>query len=224
MIIKFHTKYVAIWMLELFIALITSGSIVYYLHNSIIESEIELDNTRNVIRAIDAVLIDMLDAETGQRGYIISYRDRYLEPYKKAKSRIPNDIAILDKYIKNQNKELSILKDVVNKKVVEMDNTIKIRNTLGFIPTRLEIMTHYGKNLMDRIRYALNKLQENENDLLQKRRANVKLKLRSMTVVFPAIIIGNFLLIAVVYYFVREHDRLEYQKSKEVVIEKLKGA
>ncbi|MCB0881794.1 MAG: SpoIIE family protein phosphatase [Thermoleophilia bacterium] len=41
------------------------------------------------------LLIDILDAETGYRGYVLTGSDAYLEPYSESRTRYPNDLAVL---------------------------------------------------------------------------------------------------------------------------------
>src|ERR1700755_3274549 len=42
---------------------------------------------------LEQVLTDLKDAETGQRGYLLSGEDRYLDPYRSATSQIPMALA-----------------------------------------------------------------------------------------------------------------------------------
>ena len=47
--------------------------------------------TSNVIEASNDLLIGLLDAETGQRGYLLTGNPAYLQPYETALSTIPAD-------------------------------------------------------------------------------------------------------------------------------------
>src|ERR1700712_5086561 len=49
----------------------------------------EADQTRRVLSLSEALLADLRDAETGQRGYLLTGRLNYLEPYNSAVAHIP---------------------------------------------------------------------------------------------------------------------------------------
>lgn len=49
-------------------------------------------HTHQVLGALKAVVSGMQDAETGQRGYLLTGDDRYLEPYHSALLRIDKDL------------------------------------------------------------------------------------------------------------------------------------
>jgi methyl-accepting chemotaxis protein len=54
-------------------------------------------HTHEVVSAIDALLLTTQEAETGQRGYLITGNDAYLEPYRIAVSKVHLQIARLRK-------------------------------------------------------------------------------------------------------------------------------
>ncbi len=53
----------------------------------------QLDITRRIVRSTATLLSDLKDAETGQRGFLLTGREEYLEPYQAAVSRIPQNFA-----------------------------------------------------------------------------------------------------------------------------------
>jgi len=51
--------------------------------------------TYDVRARLTAVLSDLKDAETGQRGYLLTGESRYLAPYERARKQLPNSLAAL---------------------------------------------------------------------------------------------------------------------------------
>ena len=49
----------------------------------------EIARARSVRTLASTVLGALLDAETGQRGFLLTHADRYLEPYEQARQRLP---------------------------------------------------------------------------------------------------------------------------------------
>src|SRR5438477_12843716 len=52
--------------------------------------------TREVAGSVDRLLLALVDAETGQRGFLLTGEDRYLEPYNQAIQAIPNELSKLN--------------------------------------------------------------------------------------------------------------------------------
>src|SRR3954470_23839055 len=52
----------------------------------------QVQHTYQVIGGVDAITGALKDAETGQRGYLVTGEDRYLEPYTAAKAGIDEKI------------------------------------------------------------------------------------------------------------------------------------
>src|ERR1700691_702193 len=49
-------------------------------------------HTYQVMDSLRAVLTDAADAETGQRGYLLTHKDSYLEPFRTAQARLDRDL------------------------------------------------------------------------------------------------------------------------------------
>ncbi len=77
-------------LLVLFLALLT---LVYTNVNAMIESSKWVNHTYEVIRVAEGVQADMIDMETGQRGFMVTGEDEYLEPYKNGISVIASHVA-----------------------------------------------------------------------------------------------------------------------------------
>src|SRR5260370_20742484 len=54
-----------------------------------------VSHTNEVLTRLEAVLSPLKDAETGQRGYLLTGEAAYLEPYRDAVDRLPRQIADL---------------------------------------------------------------------------------------------------------------------------------
>ncbi len=59
------------------------------------ESARDVETGRDVRIAASKILTKLLDAETGQRGYLLTARENYLEPYEEAKRELPLYLAEL---------------------------------------------------------------------------------------------------------------------------------
>ena len=128
-----------------------------------------------VIKRIDAskaiqdvttlVMFDLLNAETGQRGYIITGDDDYLTPYSLAIDRTKLDVAKLVKATTSVPAHAPTVKELtalIDDKLVELDRTINVRKKDGLVAAAKEVDQHRGKNLMDDIRVHIDTINLRE--------------------------------------------------------------
>lgn len=106
------------------------------------------------------LLIDALDLEAGQRGYLLTDDPSYLQPYRTAKGRVPSDLADLRAslahgHYKNTAGELESL---FTAKIADADQTIALREKGYRLRAFVQVNNNDGKRLMDQIRTELGSL------------------------------------------------------------------
>jgi PAS domain S-box-containing protein len=138
----------------------------------LIESNSWVIHTHEVNEKLERVLSLLTDAETGQRGFILTGEDGYLEPYNAAKTDIQKDIetvAALTRDNPAQLKDLQQLVKLSRDKLDELQETIKLRREAGMEAAVRVIRTDRGKQVMDEIRSLMNQMETRENGLLEGR-------------------------------------------------------
>ncbi|HSU92983.1 MAG TPA: CHASE3 domain-containing protein [Gemmatimonadaceae bacterium] len=128
--------------------------------------------THRAIEATQAVLQDVTNAETGQRGFLLSANERYLAPYHQALNRLAADTALLRTFAGTdpvQKSELDSLATAVQTKVAELGLTIAIMRTKGPDAARIEVDSDRGKRAMDDIRGLLSNIATRQQALLDQR-------------------------------------------------------
>lgn len=134
------------------------------------------DHTYNVLQKQEMVISLLKDAETGQRGFIITGEERYLEPFNKATKSISQNIDDEIELTKDnplQQERIKKVKLLVNDKLEELNQTIDIRKNNGFDAALKIVLTDRGKKLMDDIRMAIDEIGNTENGLLETRNNNM---------------------------------------------------
>ena len=115
----------------------------------------DVEQTRQLLQHTDSLLSTVKDAETGQRGFIITGDDQYLEPYHAAVTTVPNELAQLRALSADRptvRPRIDALEVLVREKLEELNDTITLRRTQGF-PAALEVIrTNRDKRTMDEIR------------------------------------------------------------------------
>lgn len=118
-------------------------------------------------------LSQLKDAETGQRGYIITGNRSYLEPYEKALSYINSKKT--EDFLENSEKQKHLqeyikqLKTLTKAKLDELQRVIDKYNSSGFQAAQEEVTTDFGKNSMDKIRDIIDNILTVKHKALEKR-------------------------------------------------------
>ncbi len=113
------------------------------------------DITRRIMRASNTLLSTLKDAETGQRGFLVTGEESYLEPYNEALSRIPKELSELTTATApspDQARRVEAIKPLVQDKLGELLQTIELRRSKGANGALPIVMSGKGKATMDQIR------------------------------------------------------------------------
>ena len=123
-----------------------------------LDSIAEASRTR---AALNRVLQHMLDAETGSRGYLLTGDPRYLEPYTEAVAEIGQQLDSLRLTYAQGSEEFIALGQLsrnVQRKLAEMDLSVRMRKQGNEDAWKFVLMTDVGKEHMDAIRTEAVKL------------------------------------------------------------------
>ena len=120
-------------------------------------------HTHETLMSLSNVLSLVKDAETGQRGYIMTGRDEYLEPYTRASAEMQARLDAASRLIPPQSElygDLTQIKAMVNDKMEELAESIEVRRSQGYDAALKIVTTDRGKAAMDALRKKIADLQE----------------------------------------------------------------
>jgi PAS domain S-box-containing protein len=129
-------------------------------------------HTHETIESLGDILSLLKDAETGQRGFILTGRDNYLKPYDEANAEIQNQLAKAMDLTKDnsvQQADLSRLKALINLKLAELRQTIELRRQSEMEAAMPILASDRGREIMDEIRSLVARMQGREQELLRSR-------------------------------------------------------
>lgn len=121
---------------------------------------------RKNLHAIDKVFTLIKDAETGQRGFLLTGKGSYLQPYFDATSRINTELEGLQRALSNdagQAQRVRTLQGQVHEKFSELAETVRVRKSLGFAEALKIVSTDRGQQKMDDIRGSIAVIQQAAN-------------------------------------------------------------
>ena len=139
---------------------------------SIRATRVGVVNTHLAIEATQATLQDLTNAETGQRGFLLTNNDRYLAPYHAALVALAADTARLRHLVGTdaiQSRQLDSLAVDIHAKLAELAQTISLNRSSGFDAARRLVETDSGKRAMDEIRNRLRTVAARQETLLDDR-------------------------------------------------------
>ncbi len=121
------------------------------------------------VEAVNHLFSAVQDAETSQRGFLLTDDSAYLQPFAQAEAALPmafkqlTDLALHDPILQQDILELRGLTEV---KMMELKDTIKLRHETGFSAALQVVATGKGKATMDDIRKVVARLNHARANML----------------------------------------------------------
>src|SRR5450830_1687717 len=131
-----------------------------------------VSHTIEVREQLQLVVSALKDAETGQRGYLLTNTESYLTPYINARASLPGELIKLRGLVSDSPEQLQRLDAVTSLVKVKMDElaeSIEVRRNQGSEAALAVVRTDRGKLAMDRLRTLVDRMENHERDLLSDR-------------------------------------------------------
>ena len=193
------------------ILLFFSSFASYFSIKTLIDNSQMVRKSNQIIKDLDNVFSLVKDAETGQRGYLLTGDQVFLEPYTKSKDKISGALDQLSSEISNtatQSKNLEKLKSSVNDRLEILDKNLNDKKNKDTVTTQQLLA---GKSYMDNIRSTVSTMQNEEKLILQSRTESMD-KLASYTPFL--IILSSLLAIIITLVFFRKVSQDYNEKNQ----------
>ncbi len=138
------------------------------------ESNAQVRHTFLVENGIQQVLVSLLNAETGVRGYLATGRDDFLDPYREARQTLSGSVARLISLVRNnpsQVEQARRVESLATQELNDLDALRRLGSVTGRHPPRDEALLGAEKATMDRLRGVLAEMVTEEDLLLTERTA-----------------------------------------------------
>jgi PAS domain S-box-containing protein len=121
----------------------------------------EIARTHQLIEGLEQTLSLAQGMETGQRGYIITGKQEYLQPYLRAVPRIDPQVNAVQSLLDDdaERQRLVALRSLLVKKQAELASSIDLRRTKGFDAAQAAVANGEGKLFMDRARKIVDEME-----------------------------------------------------------------
>ena len=188
-----------IWLGSALAALLIIIGLCFASWQQVITANSNVAHTQRLIQDITQVRSLVTDAETGQRGFLLTDDLKYLEPYEQAVGQLPSQLAKL-RDLEGTDPELSRdvrdLESLVNAKIAEMKRTIQLRMDRGIAESVNQVKEGRGRQLMNSVRVLATHMEQEEAVHLNERSRSAERKSTIAGIVTMAASIGLFFIVA----------------------------
>jgi len=201
----------------LFLGVSGIGNVVHFFRFG--ESLQNTLHSHDVQTASIELLSTIKDAETGQRGYLLTGEPQYLTPYLDSKAKIDalyEHVVSLTQQNPTQHDILVQLKPLLDKKMKEMLTTIQLRQQNNLISALEIVRTDKGHLWMGQIRSLLSELMKEETRQLQIKDKLVRRQFEERLVTNFISLGVSVLLILWMYQVLKNENHERYKKQMEL--------
>jgi CHASE3 domain sensor protein len=138
----------------------------------LIETNHWVAHTQEVKRTLAGCLTSLIDAETGQRGFLLTGDEQFLDPYQSGRDRAEKELAEAQRLTSDnaeQRRRLSQLAPLVNERLAVLARGIEVRRSQGLEGVWKSNVLYEGKRGMDQIRAIVSEAVAAESSLLAQR-------------------------------------------------------
>ncbi len=162
-----------------------------------------VSHTYNVIGNLKDLEKSVVDTETGQRGFLVTARENFLEPYTQGREDVNSLVAKIRELTSDnpiQQENLDTLQQLIDLKLEELELRIQLKREGKEEELAAQFATGEGKRKMDEVRAAIDAAIQIEERLLIERTSEMEDVTRLATLVsvggtFSAIMLSLLVLI-----------------------------
>ena len=160
------------------VALLAVAATAYFIYLSLQTRRVAADlvsHTLEVMQEVEGVLSTLKDAETGQRGFLLTGEERYLEPYVAARTALPGEVRALRGLMADNPQQLQrvdTLEQLETDILEELEQIIATRRAGDVAGAVARVRTDRGKAAMDRARAVVAEIETEEQALLATRQTD----------------------------------------------------
>jgi signal transduction histidine kinase len=213
------------------IVLAGNSALAYKTLGDLARNQRSVANTLGTINTVTDAYAALLNAEAGQRGYLLTGERKYLEPLR-------NGIHLLEHYLQEleaatattpvQQRLVKQLQRAAQEKVEELNSVVTDLQVTGIDRVPMGLLTSQGKPKMDKVRELVEQLKVEQYSLLAERQREARRSFRNAMVTLITATAVSLLLILLIYFLVksssntREKLNHDLQKVNEELEEKVK--
>jgi methyl-accepting chemotaxis protein len=181
------------------------GGVSHRAMNSSIETSRWVDHTYEVLDTLAQLQIALLEAESTQRGYLITGREEFLQPFQKSAAQVPVILKRLSELTVDnarQQQRIEEIKPVIEALLLRLKKRIDLRRAKGLEAVELALPTEETQETVDRLVKKRAELEEEERRLLKERSAESESSTRTTQAITVWGTVLGFLLVSLAGFLI----------------------
>lgn len=169
-----------------------------------------VEQTHQLLESLGNTLGHVKEAETNQRGYLITGKTYYLDPYNAALQVIKQDLNRLRTLTQNdstQQRNFQTLEALIAKRLVELQQTIDLRSQYGLESAVQRVLADESTDSTDEIQELTVAMRQQAEAVLQQQSQAAATNTQQTLVIFSVGLLLHFIVLSGVYYFINREVR-----------------
>lgn len=187
------------------VAVVANAAISYQNTLKLIQNDHRVIHTHQVLTELESTISTLKDAETGQRGYLITGEADYLKPYFAAISDTNQNIKNLSQLTAdnpNEQQQISKLEQKISQRFNLLQQILNLRKEKGFAPAQQLVLSGEGEQVMNEIRQIIAQMEQAENQLLLSRNQQSQASFQNAIATSLIAALLSFTFLSLLYYLI----------------------
>ncbi|WP_395046338.1 CHASE3 domain-containing protein, partial [Flavobacterium sp.] len=184
---------------------------IYFYNTYEVKSSNNLvQHTQEILSKSNIVLLDVVDVETGTRGFILTGKEEFLEPYNNGIAKWKTNLSALELLTKddpNQQSRISLLRSQIEKRLEISKKLIDLRRNAILNEDEKIIILDKSKIITDSIRALVTEINAAEILLLKQRKINSSKINSNSDTLFGLLFLFVSIIIILVFYIFNNHKK-----------------
>jgi signal transduction histidine kinase len=154
------------------VVVVINAAFAFHAVNKLLDSEFWVEHTWKVINQVERIMGSAKDAETGNRGYLITGDEAYLQPYNEALHDLPIELAEFRKLTADnasQQRRIGEMQAVLDQRLALLKQGNELRRSGNTDTVNILVVSGTGKLQMDHLRALADDAEAEERRLLASR-------------------------------------------------------
>ena len=156
----------------IFMLIIIANLVAQHTKNTLVKSLDNVTLSYKLLQELAQLDMLLLEAETGQRGYLYAGKENFLDPYNEANASINVQVAELKNQIKipTQQEKFGELQTLIRERIDYLEKTIQMRKSGREQEVKKIFSAGTGLEIMAKLRGKIREIKETENQFLDDRK------------------------------------------------------
>lgn len=201
------------------LVVLTTGLAAWWNARRMNESYRWVDHTHEVRFAVESITVDLLNMQTAARGYVITGREKFLDPYNEAWREMPNSLDRLEKLMSDNPPQRALagqLREEIDHVWAGFEGIIRLRRENRLDVDRDYPLLERSAENVERTRALIERISSEEQRLLRDRSSQAQRAAQRVVTVILTLVVLAAGALSLMLYFARRDYHLRLRAEREL--------